>query len=322
MQHRQLGRSGLFVSVIGIGSNQFGRAVDQAQTTKVIQTAIEQGINFIDTADTYTGTVSEQFIGQAIKGQRDKVIIATKTGFALGQGPNEQGLSRRRIFNSVEASLKRLDTDYIDVFYLHRPDPNTPIAESLRALEDLVRAGKIRYPACSNYSGWQIAELETLADCRGWVPAVVSQSLYNVLEREVERDVIPACKHFGMSLVPYSPLASGFLTGKYHPDEPIPTGVRGHNNPAWQERRLTEGNFKALEVLEGFASERGHSVSELAIAWLLAHPVICSVIAGVTRPEQVAENVAAAEWHLSDEDLREIDARLDRAGVLAQAVSR
>lgn len=322
MEHRRLGNSGLLVSVIGIGGNQFGRAVDEAGTAAVIDRALELGINHIDTADSYTGTQSEQVLGKAIKGRRDAVVLATKTGFPLGQGPNEQGLSRRRIVQSVENSLRRLDTDYVDIFYLHRPDPLTPIEESLRAVEDLVHAGKVRYPAISNYSGWQIAEIETLAGCKGWVAPVVSQSLYNLMEREIERDVIPACKRFGMSVVPYSPLASGFLTGKYRPGQEVQPGVRGYNNPAWQERRLTDTNFQALGVLEGFARERGHRVSDLAIAWLLAHDVVCSVIAGVTKPEQVTENARAAEWHLGADDLREIDARLERAGVPQQVGAR
>lgn len=316
MEYRQLGRSGVPVSVIGIGGNQFGRAVDEQQTVRVIHRAIDRGINFIDTADMYTNTVSEQFIGTALAGRRDQVVLATKTGMRMNDGPEGIGLSRRRIMASVEASLKRLNTDYIDLYYMHAPDPRTPIDETMRALDDLVTAGKIRYSAFSNFAGWQTAEVIGRCEQRGYQAPVVNQDLYNLIERGIEQELIPACEHFGLSIVPYSPLASGFLTGKYRRGEPVPEGVRGHGNPAWQERRLTDKNFRVLEVVEKFAAEHDHSVSDLAIAWLLGHKVVCSVIAGVTKPEQVASNAAAAEWTLSAADMAEIDRRLDEAGAL------
>jgi aryl-alcohol dehydrogenase-like predicted oxidoreductase len=315
VEYRRLGRSGIQVSVIGLGTNQFGRAVDERTTAEIIHRAMDRGINHIDTADTYTGPVSESHLGKAIADRRDQVVLATKTGFPLHSGVDGQGVSRRRIIQNVDNSLRRLQTDYIDLFYLHRPDPNTPIEESLRALDDLITAGKIRYGACSNYSGWQIAEMAEICDRRGYAAPVVSQSLYNLLEREIEAEVIPACRHYGMSIVPYAPLASGFLTGKYRRGEEVPAGVRGHGNQQWQERRLTDRNFMASEVLESFAQEQGRSVSDLAIAWLLAQPVVCSVIAGVTRPDQVESNAAAGEWKLSQQDLSEIQQRLDEAGV-------
>jgi aryl-alcohol dehydrogenase-like predicted oxidoreductase len=303
------------VSVIGLGTNQFGRGVDERQTAEIIHRAMDQGVNFIDTADTYAGTVSEQHIGKAIADRRDQVVLATKTGFPLHSGVDGQGLSRRRILANVDASLRRLQTDYIDLFYLHRPDPNTPIDESLRALDDLVTSGKIRYGACSNYSGWQVAEMAGICEQRGYAMPVVSQSLYNLLEREIEAELIPACQHFGLSIVPYAPLASGFLTGKYRRDQEVPEGVRGANNPAWQERRLNERNFRALEVIEPFAQQHGQSVSDLSIAWLLSKPVVCSVIAGVTRPDQVDANVNAGSWTLSAEDAAELERQLAEAGV-------
>jgi aryl-alcohol dehydrogenase-like predicted oxidoreductase len=313
MEYRRLGMSGLFVSEIGLGGNNFGGRCDAQQSERVIHEATDLGINFIDTADSYSRGVSEEYVGRAVADRRESVIIASKTGWPVGDAHHETGLSRHRIMARIEDSLKRLGTDYIDVYYMHRPDPNTPLDESLRALDDLARAGKIRYAACSNYPGWQIAEMAKICEERGYVMPVVCQSAYNVIEREIEREVIPACEHFGLSIVPHSPLASGFLTGKYQQGQAPPEGARGHGNTGWQERRLTDRNYRAQEVLSAFAQERDHSVIELALAWLVAQPVCCSVIAGATRPEQVQANVRAAEWRLTLSDLAEIDQRLTDA---------
>ena len=272
MDYRRLGNSGVLVSVIGLGGNTFGRYCDERQTAAIIHRALELGINHVDTADTYSKGLSEEYIGKAIAGRRHEVVLATKTGYPLHEGPNGQGLSRRRIVASLEASLKRLGTDYVDLFYLHRPDPDTPIEESLRALDDLVRAGKVRYPAVSNYAAWQVVDILGRCERRGYAPPVVSQSLYNVLERGIEQELIPACRFYGLGIIPYSPLAGGFLTGKYRRGEPVPPGVRGHDNPAWQQRWLTERNFRMLAVLEAFAAEHGRPVGELALAWLAAQP--------------------------------------------------
>jgi aryl-alcohol dehydrogenase-like predicted oxidoreductase len=311
MKHRRLGRSGLFVSEIGLGGNTFGKFCDANQTEAIALQALDTGINFIDTADSYNGGLSEEYLGKALKNRRHEAVICTKTGWDVGPGPNDQGLSYHRIMQRVDGSLRRLQTDYIDVYYMHRPDPNTPIDESLRALDDLIRAGKVRYAACSNFAGWQIAEMAGVSERQGYRMPVVSQSLYNILERGVEAEVIPACEHFGLSIVPYSPLASGFLTGKYQAGEPVPSGVRGHDNPTWQERRLTERNFRAQEMLNAFAVERDHTIVELALAWLLAQGSVCSVIAGATRPEQVIDNARASDWTLTLSDLAEIDALLE-----------
>ncbi|HEX3721420.1 MAG TPA: aldo/keto reductase, partial [Nitrolancea sp.] len=265
MEYRQLGRSGVPISVIGIGGNQFGRAVDQEGTTRVIHQAIDRGINHIDTADMYTGSMSEQFLGKALAGRRDQVVLATKTGMRMNDGPEGMGLSRRRIMAAVEASLTRLNTDYIDLYYMHAPDPKTPIEETMRALDDLVTSGKIRYYAFSNFAGWQVAEFVGECERRGHQVPVVSQSLYNLIERDIETELIPACEHFGLSIVPFSPLASGFLTGKYRRGEPVPAGVRGAGNASWQERRLTEQNFAVQDVAEKFAAEHNRSISDLAI---------------------------------------------------------
>jgi aryl-alcohol dehydrogenase-like predicted oxidoreductase len=313
MNYRRLGRSGLFISEIGLGGNTFGRFCDASQTAAVVHQALDLGINFIDTADSYNDGRSEEYVGQALQGRRDEAILCTKTGWDVGDGPNDQGLSYHRIIQRLNASLRRLGTDYVDVFYMHRPDPFTPMEESLRAMDDLVRAGKIRYVACSNFAGWEIAAMAGICDRYGYRIPVVSQSLYNVLERGIEQEVIPACDYFGLSVVPFAPLASGFLTGKYQPGVPVPEGARGHGNESWQERRLTERNFKAQDILTRFAIERDHSISELALAWLLAQDAVCSVIAGATKPEQVAANARACEWEMTLSDLAEIDHLLDEA---------
>jgi len=313
MEYRRLGNSGVSVSVIGLGGNTFGRYCDARQTEAIIHRALELGINHIDTADTYSRGLSEEYIGKAIAGRRDQVVLATKTGFPLDEGPNGQGLSRRRIIASLEASLRRLGTDYVDLFYLHRPDPQTPIEESLRALDDLVRAGKVRYPAVSNYAAWQVVDIMGRCERRGYAPPVVSQSLYNVLERGIEQELIPACRCYGLGIIPYSPLAGGFLSGKYRPGEPVPPGVRGYDNPTWQQRWLTERNFRILGALDVFATRRGRSVGELALAWLVAQPVVSSVIAGATSPEQVESNARAADWRLSSGELAELEQCLTAA---------
>ena len=306
MEYRQLGGTGLRVSAIGLGGNTFGRFCDEAGSVAVIRRALDLGVNHVDTADIYSRGVSEEHVGKAIAGRRHDVVIATKVGMSMGDGPNDQGLSYRRIIASCEASLRRLGTDYIDLYYLHRPDPRTPLAETLRALDDLVRQGKVRYVGISNYPAWQACEALWICDRRGYQPPIVSQNQYNILERSIETELLPFCRAHHLGIVPYSPLAGGLLTGKYRRGEPVPPGVRGYNNANFQ-RQLNDRNFMIIERLSAFASERGHTVGELAIAWLLAHPEVCSVIAGATRPEQVETNVAAGDWKLTEEDLRAID---------------
>ena len=309
MEYRQLGNSGVRVSAVGLGGNTFGNACDVTQTAAVIRRAIELGINHVDTADVYSSGTSEDFVGKALVGRRQDVILATKVGNSMGDGPNNDGLSYRRVLASCEGSLKRLGTDYIDLYYLHRPDPKTQLAETLRALDDLVRAGKIRYVGLSNYAAWQIVEALWVSDHRGYHPPAVLQSQYNALQRGLESEVVPCCKAFGVGIVPYSPLAGGLLTGKYKKGEAIQPGVRGHNNTGFA-RQLTDRNFAAVAGLESFARDHGHTAGELAIAWLLANLSVCSVIAGATKPQQVETNAAAATWALTAEDLKTIDAIL------------
>jgi aryl-alcohol dehydrogenase-like predicted oxidoreductase len=305
MEFRSVGGSGLQVSVAGLGCNNFGGRIDEKATQAVVSAALDAGITLFDTADGYGGTRSEEFLGRALGSHRDDVVLATKFAMPLGDGPYAGGGSRRYVMRAVEASLRRLGTDYIDLYQMHLPDSKTPIDETLDALNDLVHAGKVRYVGSSNFSGWQIADAEWTARTRGFERFVSAQNEWSLLRRAVEREVVPACAHFGVSLLPYFPLAGGALTGKYRRGEPAPAGTRlaGDAGSRW----LTDTNFARIEALDAFAKDRGHTVGELAHAWLASQRVVCSVIAGATRLEQVRENVAAVEWRLSRDDLRAVD---------------
>ncbi len=306
MEYRSLGPSGLKVSAIGLGANNFGSRCSEEDSVRVIDQSIDLGINFIDTANIYSKTMSEQIIGRGLKGKRDKVILATKFGMPLGDGPNQSGGSRGHIIDAVDASLKRLQTDYIDLYQFHQPDPETPIEETMYALHDLVQQGKVRYIGSSNFSSWRIAEANWTAKSCNLTQFVTEQPYYNLLKREVERELVPFCQAKGVGVIPYFPLESGFLTGKYRRGEAVPEGTRMSKVPAWQ-RVLTDKNFSILDRLETFAAKRDHTVTELAMAWLLAVPSVCSVIAGATRPEQVVANAKASQWHLTPEDKQAID---------------
>ena len=307
MQYRRLGASGLHVSTVGLGTNNFGFRMDQESSIRVARHAVDEGINFIDTADSYGGGLSEERIGMALKDNRHDVIIASKAGNPVGEGPNKRGASRHNIMNRVEASLRFLQTDYIDLYQVHRPDPNTPIEETMRALDDLVRQGKVRYIGCSNFAAWQVCEAIWTSRANNFAPFVTVQPEYNMLNRSVERELVPFCHEYNIGILPFYPLASGFLTGKYRQGEPVPEGTRLAGNQRAQGNTLTEKNFAMLARLENFAEERGHPMVELAIAWLLGNSAVSSVIAGATRTEQVTANVKAADWALTPEDMTEID---------------
>ena len=309
MEYKNLGRSGLQVSVVGLGCNNFGGRCDQGQTTAVVNKALELGITFFDTADIYGPRgLSEEYLGKALKGHRREATIATKFVGPMGEGPLWGGASRRYIFEAVEESLRRLGTDHIDLYQIHFPDGRTPLEETLRALDDLVRQGKIRYYGCSNFAGWQVVEAQWLARTEHLSPLVSAQNQYNLLDRRIERELVPACNAYGLGVLPYFPLASGFLTGKYHKGEELPEGTRLAGAGPMAERVLTDENFAVLGKLESFAQERGHSMVELAIGWLASQGHVSSVIAGATKPEQVEQNVAAAEWKLSAEELADVNA--------------
>ena len=311
MEYRQLGRAGVKVSAVGIGCNQFGGKVDRAGTRAVVHAALDHGLNFFDTADVYGSQGgSEAFLGDALAGRWDQVVLATKGRSKMGDGPNDQGTSRYHLQNAVEASLRRLKTDHIDLYQIHSWDDGTPIAETLRALDDLVRAGKIRYIGASNFAAWQLCRSNDVAELFGWESFVTVQPHYHMLEREIERELVPYCRWAGVGILPYYPLAGGFLTGKYKRGEAPPVGSRGERSP-YVQKYLTDANFDRLDRLAAFAAAPGHSLHHLAFAWLLGQGPVCSVIAGATSPEQVAANAAAGAWRLTPAELTEVRAVLE-----------
>jgi aryl-alcohol dehydrogenase-like predicted oxidoreductase len=308
MTYRRLGSSGLAVSVVGVGCNNFGRKIDLAGTKAVVDAAIDAGINLFDTADVYGDPLgaSEECLGAALKanGRRDDVVIATKFGSPMGAayGPDWDARgSRRYIVRAVEASLRRLGTDHIDLYQIHRPDELTPIAETLSTLDDLVRAGKVRYVGSSNFAGWQVADAAWTARTSGSVAFVSAQNEYSLLDRRIERDLIPACERFGVGLLPFFPLANGLLTGKYHRDD-IPAGSR-LSLDRWAPY-LARAPWDVIEKIEAYAQERSLSILDVAISGLAAQPTVASVIAGATTPEQVRANAAAGAWTPTSDDLR------------------
>lgn len=310
MEYRQLGRTGVRVSVIGLGTNRFGAAsLPQHEVNKVVDAARDLGINFIDTADTYTQQQSEETLGHALKGRWDRFVVATKFVLPVGDGPNDRGASRYHMRHAVEASLRRLQSDHIDLYYIHRWDPHTPIEETLRGLDDLVRQGKICYVGVSDFAAWQLATTNTMAALKGWTPIAAIQAEYHLLQRHVEQEILPYCQVQQVAFVPYYPLAGGFLTGKYHRGEAPPPGSRGESN-ARVQAYMTDAYYDVIETLTTWAEARGHGLNELAQAWLLAQPQVCSVISGATRLEHVIDNAKAAAWVLSDADVAAVTAML------------
>lgn len=307
MQTRNLGRSGLRVSLVGLGCNNFGGRIDLEATRKVVDAAIEHGITLFDTADIYGEKGgSETALGQVLGARRNDIVLASKFGMRMFHGG--EGGSRRYIMSAVEESLTRLKTDWIDLYQFHKPDPLTPIDETLRAMDDLVTQGKVRYIGCSNMVAWQVADAQWTARDLGLGAFASAQDEYSLLKRGAEKDLIPAIAHYGMGLLPYFPLANGALTGKYKRGAAMPEGARLTKLPERAGQIFSEDNWRKIEGLTAFAEQRGHSLVELAFSWLAAQPAVSSVIAGATRPEQIAANVKAADWALTAEDLAEIDA--------------
>ncbi len=310
MEYRQLGNSGVRVSAIGLGTNQFGGKVDQAGVNNIIDAALDLGVNLIDTADVYTRGRSEETLGIALQGKWDRVVLATKVFGVTGEGTNDTGASRYHIMNGVEASLRRLKSDHIDLYQIHRWDANTPIEETLRALDDLVRAGKVRYIGASNHASWLLTKALWISDRHNLARYDSIQPHYNLIHRrEVEPDLAALCLDQGIGMIPYSPLAGGFLTGKYTRDH-VPEGSRGMTSITHVQRYMTDANYDKVEALSAWATERGHTMAELAHAWLLAHPQVSSVICA-TRVEQVVANAKSAGWKWTAEELEEVNAVLD-----------
>jgi aryl-alcohol dehydrogenase-like predicted oxidoreductase len=313
VEQRNLGRSGLRVSAIGLGCNNFGGRVDFAMTQKVVHKALDLGITFFDEADTYGDPRgnSESCLGRILGPHRKDIVLATKFARPMDGAGRFEGASRRYIMAEVEASLRRLQTDWIDLYQQHQPDPSTPIEETLRALDDLVRQGKVRYIGASTLAPWQVVEAQWAARHHGLHHFVSCQEEYSLLARRLDHDMLPVLQSYGLGLIPFRPLADGLLTGKYRRGAPLPAGTR-LASMSRAAGRLSDENWARLERLAGFAAERGHSLLELAFGWLLCRPAVASVIAGATSPEQVEENVqAAVRWLLTADEMQEID-RLTR----------
>jgi aryl-alcohol dehydrogenase-like predicted oxidoreductase len=309
MEYRNLGPSGLRVSVVGLGCNNFGGRIDDAAASAVIHKAFDVGITLFDTADAYGNMGgSETTMGSILGARRKDIVLATKFGLPMDPSGVLQGASRRYIIAALEASLRRLKTDWIDLYQLHRPDPLTPIEETLRALDDLVRSGKVRYVGCSNLPGWQTIDADWTARHHGLAAFVSCQDEYSLVVRKHERDLFPAMRSKGLGLLPYFPLANGLLTGKYKRNSAMPAGARMTRETARAQQVLTDDNWQIAERLSEFAGARGHTLLELAFSWLAAKSPVASVIAGATTPEQVAANAAAVSWTLDDADIAAIDA--------------
>jgi aryl-alcohol dehydrogenase-like predicted oxidoreductase len=304
MEYRQLGKSGLTVSVVGLGGNNFGGRLDADQTRQVVEAALDEGITLFDTADTYGNRGgSETLLGQILHGRRDQVVLATKFGMDCGRPEWGARGSRRYIRRAVEGSLRRLQTDHIDLYQLHTPDPRTPVEETLAALDDLARDGKVGYVGSSNFAGWQVADAERAARTQGNRRFISAQNHYSLLRREAERELVPACVHYGVGILPYFPLGNGLLTGKYRRGEAAPAGTR----LAGRLGEVSDATFVMIEALRAYADERGITLLDVAIGGLAARPAVASVIAGATRPEQVKANAAAGSWPPSPQDLAALE---------------
>ncbi|MBC5806447.1 MAG: aldo/keto reductase [Candidatus Eremiobacter antarcticus] len=308
MELRNLGSSGLRVSVVGLGCNNFGSRIDQDAAREVVDKAIDLGVTLFDTADIYGNRGgSERALGEILGERRKHLVLATKFGGDMDEAKLLCGASRRYVMSAVDASLQRLQTDWIDLYQVHVYDSKTPIEETMRALDDLVQAGKIRYIGCSNFSAWQVVDANWTAKHLGLNAFISCQDEYSLVEREPERELLPAMEALGLGLLPYFPLASGLLTGKYRRGQPAPEGTRFAKTPHLAERYGTEKHWTIVEQLREFAAQRGRSLLELAFSWLAAQPLVGSIIAGATKASQIDQNVRAVAWALSAQDLEEID---------------
>ena len=309
MEQRNLGKSGLQVSQVGLGCNNFAGRIDFDATKAVVHKALDLGITLFDNADTYGDPKggAEDFLGRILGDRRKDIVLATKFGRPMDASGTKEGASRRYIVEACEASLKRLRTDYIDLYWQHIEDARTPIEETLRAMDDLVRQGKVRYIACSTLTAWQVVEAEWTSRSLGLEHYVACQERYNLLEREYEPNMAAMVEAYGLGLIPFSPLANGLLTGKYRRNRALPAGARLTTTQRMADRYLTERNWGIIEELNDFCARRGCSMLELAMSWLASRPAVSSVIAGATRPEQLEQNVRAVEWALTNDDLDEID---------------
>jgi aryl-alcohol dehydrogenase-like predicted oxidoreductase len=307
MEYRNLGQSGLKVSELCLGTMTFGTKTDRAEAHNIVDLALDGGINFFDTADGYGTGKSETILGEALKGRRRQAVVATKFFNPMGPGPNDSGMSRVHIMNAIEDSLRRLQMDYVDIYYIHHVDIQTPIEEMLRALDDLVRQGKVRYVACSNYQAWRLSEALWLSEVNDLAAFVCYQPQYSLVVRDIEQELVPLCRHKGVGLVPWAPLASGFLTGKYEPGQRSVPGTRSAEGWAWHGRFFADNADETLSVLLDVADELDKTPAQVALRWVLEQPGVSSVIAGVRTAAQLRDNLGATGWRLEGEALARLN---------------
>lgn len=306
MKLNRLGRSGLYVSELGLGTNAFGKRADEETSIRVIHAALDGGINFLDTANIYAGTESERIIGRALEGRRDQVVLTTKAGLPRGEGPNERGSSRRHLHRELEDSLRRLRTDHVDLYQIHTFDPDTPLEETLRALDDFVSSGKVRYVGASNYAAWEFMKALGISEREGFVRYVSSQTSYSLADRTPERELIPMCLDQGVGVIPYFPLAGGILSGKYGEGTPAPAGSRAETDPNFR-RFLHERYVRLGRDVSALAAEASTTPSTLSLSWLLRRPAVSTVIVGATRPQQVEDNLESVRLQPDAELLAKLD---------------
>ncbi|BBI36419.1 aldo/keto reductase [Cohnella abietis] len=306
MRYHSLGNSGLKVSALGLGTNAFGKRADQDTSIRIVHLALDSGINFLDTANIYAGTESERIIGQALTGRRHQAVLATKAGLVSGPGPNERGSSRFHLQRELEDSLRRLNTDYVDLYQIHTFDPSTPLEETLRTLDDMVSSGKVRYIGASNYAAWELMKALGISELKGYIRYVSTQTSYSLADRTPENELIPMCLDQGVGIIPYFPLAGGILSGKYSLTEKAPESSRAITDPSFN-RFLNERTLTLGQNVSRLAAEHGYTSSTLSLAWLMNRPAVSSVIVGATRIEQVEDNLHSVSVALDSETSRELD---------------
>ncbi|MBN1979356.1 MAG: aldo/keto reductase [Anaerolineae bacterium] len=307
MEYRRMGRSGLKVSEICLGTMTFGYSVDEGEAKRIVDLALDAGINFFDTANTYAGGQSEVLLGKALRGRRQDVVLATKFFNPTGPGPNDSGMSRVHIFNAIEASLRRLQTDHVDLYYIHHVDVQTPLEEMLRALDDLVRQGKVRYIACSNYEAWRLSEALWISETENLARFECYQPQYSLVVRDIEEELIPLCQHKGLGVAVWSPLAGGFLTGKYKPGQRELPGTRSEEGWVFPRRYLAANADETLRALLDVARGLGRTQAQVAVRWVLEQPAITSAIVGARTVEQLRDSLGAAGWQLEGDALKRLD---------------
>jgi len=312
MDYRRMGRSGLKVSELCLGTMTFGHSTDETEAAKIVDMAFDAGINFFDTANSYAETRSETILGNTLKGRRDKAIIATKFSNPMGPGPNDSGMSRVHIMQALDESLRRLQMDYVDLYYIHHVDEQTPLEEMLRALDDLVRMGKVRYIACSNYQAWRLMESLWISDSNGWARFECYQPQYSLVVRDIEQELMKVCSYKGLGVVCWAPMAGGFLTGKYAPGERTISGTRSEENWAYPEAYFAANADETLETLLDVAKKLGKTPAQVAIRWVLEQPLVTSAIVGARTTDQFAQNLGAVGWRLNGDAFD----RLNRVSLL------